>query len=91
MSKIQNTMAELLKPLEPIVFEFEDQSHLHAGHAGSREGGHFAILLVSEKFTNMNRIGRQREIQQLFAPLFQAKKIHALSIIAKTPEEYFHQ
>lgn len=90
MSIIQQEMAQLLTPLQPEHFEFEDQSHLHTGHAGAREGGHFAIVLVSTAFQNQNRLTRQRQVQQLLAPLFAAKKIHALSIVAKTPSEYFH-
>ena len=38
----------------------------------------------------MSRIARQRKVQELFAELFAEKAIHALSIIAKTPAEYFH-
>lgn len=90
MSPMQQEMAALLAGLSPELFEFEDQSHLHAGHAGAKEGGHFAILLVSPHFEGMNRVARQRHVQQLLAPLFQSKKIHALSIAAKTPAEYFH-
>ncbi|XXQ69447.1 BolA family protein [Neisseriaceae bacterium B1] len=90
MNPIKQEMAQLLHELAPEVFEFEDQSHLHAGHAGAREGGHFAILLVSQTFDGMNRVARQRYVQQLLAPLFQSKKIHALSIVAKSLTEYFH-
>lgn len=88
MNPIQQEMAQLLSSLAPETFEFEDQSHLHAGHAGAREGGHFAILVVSSAFENMNRIARQRQVQALLKPLFLNKKIHALSITAKTPNEY---
>lgn len=90
MNDMQQHMAQLLSPLAMTVFEFEDQSHLHIGHAGSKQGGHYAILLVSEQFKGMSRVTRQRQVQQLLAPLFMANKIHALSIIAKTPDEYFH-
>lgn len=90
MSSIREEMLALLMPLNLVHFDFEDQSHLHIGHAGVREGGHFAILVVSEAFAPMSRVMRQRQIQTLLKPLFQNKKIHALSIIAKTPSEYFY-
>ena len=41
MSAIRQEMAELLAPMNPEIFEFEDESHLHAGHAGNRGGGRF--------------------------------------------------
>ena len=34
--------------------------------------------------------GKNALVQELFAELFAEKAIHALSIIAKTPAEYFH-
>lgn len=87
---MRETMYQLLQTLSLEVFEFEDQSHLHAGHAGAREGGHFALVLVSQAFEGKNRLARQRLVQDLLKPLFDDKKIHALSVIAKTPDEYFH-
>ena len=62
---------------------------MHAGHAGNKGGGHYAILLVSEQFVGVSRLQRQRVVQDLLADLFADKKIHALSIVAKTPDEYF--
>ena len=90
MSAIRQEMAELLAPMNPEIFEFEDESHLHAGHAGNRGGGHYFVLVVSEVFAGQPRIARWRKVQAALAPLFQAGKIHALSIQAHTPSEYFH-
>ena len=36
-----------LQHLHPDVFEFADESHLHAGHAGNTGGGHYRVLIVS--------------------------------------------
>ena len=82
-------MAQRLQPLDLQVYDFRDDSHLHAGHAGNKGGGHYAILLVSEQFVGVSRLQRQRVVQDLLADLFADKKIHALSIVAKTPDEYF--
>lgn len=90
MSDMQNQMADLLADFNAEVFEFTDQSHLHAGHAGNKGGGHYAVLIVSDVFAGKNRIARWRMVQAAFAPLFDAGKIHALSIDAQTPTEYFH-
>ena len=59
MSAIRQEMAELLAPMNPEIFEFEDESHLHAGHAGNRAlhvGGKCRLLwrrcFRQEKFTH---------------------------------------
>ncbi|AUX62168.1 BolA family transcriptional regulator [Simonsiella muelleri] len=86
---MRDLMAQRLQPLDLQVYDFRDDSHLHAGHAGNKGGGHYAILLVSEQFVGVSRLQRQRVVQDLLADLFADKKIHALSIVAKTPDEYF--
>ena len=86
---MRDLMAQRLQPLDLQVYDFRDDSHLHAGHAGNKGGGHYAILLVSEQFVGVSRLQRQRVVQDLSADLFADKKIHALSIVAKTPDEYF--
>lgn len=86
---MRDLMAQRLQSLDLQVYDFRDDSHLHAGHAGNKGGGHYAILLVSEQFVGVSRLQRQRVVQDLLADLFADKKIHALSIVAKTPDEYF--
>ena len=78
-----------LKTALPIeVFELADDSHLHAGHAGNRGGGHYRILVVSPAFSEIGRLQRQRMVKQPLADWFADNRIHALSIRALTPEEY---
>lgn len=79
-----------LKTLNPQIFDFQDDSHLHKGHAGNRGGGHYTVTVVSETFAGMRRIERQRMVQSLLQDLFSGGLIHALSIKAATPDEYFH-
>ena len=79
-----------LKTLNLDIFEFQDDSHLHAGHAGNTGGGHYEILLVSEAFKDVSRLNRQRMVKTLLQDLFSDGLIHALSIKAQTPDEYFH-
>lgn len=46
--RIEMIRERLLDALEPEMLEIEDESHLHAGHAGARDGrGHFRVTLVS--------------------------------------------
>lgn len=90
MNAMYHLMQQRLSILSPEIFEFEDQSHLHIGHAGNKGGGHYAILIVSQTFEGLSRLARQRKVQDLLNDLFVKQHIHALSIIAKTPNEYFH-
>lgn len=87
---MQETIEGRLKPLRLQLFEFRDDSHLHAGHAGNRGGGHYAVLAVGEVFEGVGRLARQRMVKDLLHDLFSDGLIHALSIKAVTPEEYFN-
>lgn len=87
---MQEMIEGRLKSLRPEIFEFRDDSHLHEGHAGNRGGGHYAILLVSEAFSGVSRLNRQRMVKDLLQDFFSDGLIHALSVKAVTPEEYFH-
>ena len=86
MSTLDKIRAHLA-PLNPAMLELEDQSHLHAGHAGAAGGGgHFQLTIVSDHFTGQSPLARHRVI---FAALDDLMKrdIHALSITALTPDE----
>lgn len=86
---MQQEINRRLSELQPQVFELQDESHLHAGHAGNQGGGHYALLVTSEAFHGLSRLNRQRLIKELLSDLFQGGQIHALSIRAVTPDEYF--
>jgi BolA protein len=65
----------------------KDQSHLHAGHEGARDGkGHFDVTIVSESFAGLNRIARHRLVYDALGR-FMDTDIHALRITAITPAE----
>lgn len=76
----------LQRALEPVQLEIRDDSRHHAGHAGHGGAGHFAALVVSEKFRGLNLVQRHRLVYQAVADLMPAE-IHALSISAHTPDE----
>jgi BolA family transcriptional regulator, general stress-responsive regulator len=72
--------------LQPSVLEVIDDSHLHASHAGAREGRHFTVRITTERFNGLSRIARHRLIYdslQLLIP----QGIHALAIEAHAPGE----
>ncbi len=79
-------MRELLATLEPQRIDIIDDSALHAGHAGAREGGHYRLFIVSEQFSGKKTMERHRMIYAALAPLMKSE-IHALSIVSKTPEQ----
>jgi len=66
--------------------EVQDDSHLHAGHAGAREGGHYTVRLVSERFAGLSRVARHRLVYDALRELMH-QGIHALVIDARTPQE----
>lgn len=72
-------------PIDHIVID--DESHLHAGHAGAASGGgHFKLTLVSSAFDGLNRVARHRLIYAALNRHIPAE-IHALTIEAHSPAE----
>ena len=56
----------------------KDRSHLHAGHAGARDGkGHFEVQIVAAAFEGVSRIQRHRMVFEALDDLMQSD-IHAL-------------
>ena len=72
--------------LSPTHLEVLDDSHLHAGHAGAREGRHFTVRLSSARFAGLSRVARHRLVYDSLGPLA-AQGVHALAIEAKTSDE----
>ena len=72
--------------LHPVQLAVQDDSHLHAGHAGAREGAHFTVRVTSSAFDGLSRVARHRLVYDAARPLI-AEGIHALAIEARTPAE----
>ena len=83
-------MAQLRSTLEqafaPATLEILDDSAAHAGHEGSRSGGHYRVTVVAAAFRGHSALERHRLVYAAVAPLFQGA-VHALNIVARTPEE----
>ena len=71
--------------LGPVRLDVRDDSHLHAGHAGAREGGHYHVIIAAEAFRGRSPLARHRLIYDALAGLLPGR-IHALSIDATLPE-----
>jgi BolA protein len=78
--------ALLRQALSPQSLALRDDSAAHAGHAGAREGGHYAVFIVSSRFKGLKALERHRLVYAAAAPLLPGR-IHALQIHALTPEE----
>lgn len=82
-------IADRLKSaLDPSQLDVVNESHLHAGHLGDDGTGesHFAVAVESARFAGLNRVARQRLVNQALADLL-SSRIHALSIRAWAPGE----
>lgn len=75
----------LIDALVPEVCEVIDESHLHVGHAGARDGrGHFRVKVVSRQFIGLPPLARHRLVYEALGELMRTD-IHALSVEAADP------
>lgn len=79
---------KLTRAFAPESLAVEDESHLHAGHAGHRPEGqtHYRVYIVSNAFAGKTRLERHRMINTALAAEL-AGGVHALAIHAAAPGE----
>lgn len=83
VTAIEGILTETFSPSHLLV---KDQSHLHAGHAGARDGrGHFDVDIISDTFAGLRPLARHRLIYDALGSLMETD-IHALRINAKAPD-----
>lgn len=86
-TRVTRIRARLQEAFAPQELEIEDQSHLHAGHAGARDGrGHFRVIIRAQAFSGLSPLARHRRVYQALDDLMRTD-IHALSIRALAPED----
>ncbi len=86
-NRVQRIETLVRTKFAPLVCNIEDESALHAGHAGAASGGgHFRLHLVSGAFEGLNRVGRHRLVYDCLRELMQTE-IHALALTLLTPSE----
>jgi BolA protein len=69
----------------PLLLTIEDESHLHAGHAGAAGGhSHFRVRIVAEAFRGISPVARHRLVYAAVDELLKTD-IHALAIEASAP------
>ena len=85
--RIAHMKALLAASLAPVECQVEDESALHAGHAGAASGGgHYRLRLVSSRFEGQPRVARHRLVYDALHDMMHSD-IHALAITALTPTE----
>ncbi|QEI06818.1 BolA family transcriptional regulator [Pigmentiphaga aceris] len=78
---------ERLAALLPTSLRIDDESHLHAGHAGAAGGaGHYRVHIVAACFKGLRLIARHRLVYDQVQDLM-PHEVHALSIHALAPDE----
>ena len=88
MSVERDIRNKLTEAFAPEALEVVNDSHRHAGHAGSPGTGesHFTIKVVSAAFAGKSRLERHRMVNQALAAELSGK-IHALAVTALAPDE----
>ena len=86
---MEETIREkLTETFSPVSLDVVNDSHRHAGHAGSPGTGesHFRVTIISEKFGGLSRVERHRLVNEALAAELSGP-VHALAIKALAPDE----
>lgn len=80
-------LRERLTVLNAQTLELTDDSHLHAGHEGSRGGAsHLRATIVAECFNNKPIVAQHRLVYDLLRDLIPFP-IHALALTTRAPSK----
>jgi len=71
----------LQQAFAPRLLDVVNESHLHAGHAGSPGSGesHFRVEIAADAFGPLSRIARHRAVHSAIGPELMGR-IHALAL-----------
>ena len=81
MNYVQIIDKTLREYFNPTFLEVIDESELHRGHVGFKEGTqtHFKIVISAKIFEKMSKVSRERAIHKALGSSIM-QEIHALSI-----------
>ena len=83
--RIESILRERFRPLH---LELTDDSAKHVGHLGATSGGgHFDLLIVSERFEGHTLLERHRMVNEALGDLI-GGEIHALALRTIPPSEW---
>ncbi|ELX08558.1 stress-induced morphogen [Janthinobacterium sp. HH01] len=85
--RMERMRSRLHAALAPLELTLDDDSALHAGHAGAASGGgHYNVRIVSLQFEGLKLVTRHRLVYDSVHDMMH-KEIHALAITALAPSE----
>lgn len=85
---IKNKIKTLIEDnIKTEIIVITDLTNQHKNHIGYDGGGHYKLLVVSDDFINLSLIERHKIIYKILDKMIK-NEIHALSINAKTIQEY---
>ena len=88
MSTAEKIESILRERFQPLHLELNDDSAKHAGHPGATSGGgHFDLLIVSERFEGRTLLERHRMVNEALGDLI-GGEIHALALRTIPPSEW---
>ena len=92
MTVAETIRTKLEAAFSPKHLDVRDESSMHAGHAGAREGGetHFRVAIVSTAFDGLSRVERHRRVHEVLDAELK-DRVHALALTLLTPTEAAHR
>ncbi len=83
----ETLLRQRLAALEPSLLEIDDESHLHAGHAGAQGGvSHFRVWIEADCFSGKTKVAQHRMVYDLVNDLMPFP-IHALALQTSCPNK----
>ena len=88
MTVEQSIREKLNAAFSPEALQVVNESHKHAGHAGSPGTGesHFTVRVISGAFAGKSRLERHRMVNAVLADELTGK-VHALAVTALSPAD----
>ena len=86
MTRAERMLAALQARLGSASIEIEDESRLHAGHAGAPQGGesHYRVKIESTAFHGLSRIERHQLVHEILKAELTGG-VHALALELSVP------
>lgn len=85
--RVKEMKKRLTEVFNPETLGVEDESYMHKGHEGAKDGrGHYRVLIISEAFADKNLLERHRMVYKALGEMMHLD-IHALAIDAWEPSE----
>ena len=88
MNSVSQNIKNKLGVLNPLHLEVVNESHRH--RVPDNAETHFKVVIVSENFVELGRVPRHQQINKLLVEELEGP-VHALSIHAFTPEEWYRR